>query len=141
MSRRPKLADKEISQELEDMLLGTLDWCRWESGLNDGGNAWQLIVDLAFGQPDKPLSVGAPTKLDTGARDLLICLEMHMAVIEGKSVRKAADDLAALFRELDLYHVNGETLRQRYLLLGREGPTVSMLRAAKALWRSKQAGR
>ena len=37
--------------------------------------------------------------------------------------------------------VEGVYDRHSYLLLGREGPTVSMLRAAKALWSSKQAGR
>ena len=133
MTPRPKLADKEIDQDLEDMLLGILDY--WDY--------WDPVICFAaehFIAPKKR-GPGAPKKLNTGARDLMACLMLHRAKVEGGSERKAANDLAAQWREHGWSNDSGETLRQTYLRQCRTGPTESMRQAAAVLMRSKNAGR
>ena len=133
MSRRPKLADKEIDQDLEDLLLGILDyWDYWDPVICFGA---EHILDPKRRRP------GAPKKLDTGARDLMAHWVLYQAKVEGGSERKAANDLAAKWKELGLCNDSGETLRQTYLRQCRTGPTESMRQAAAALMRSKAAGR
>jgi hypothetical protein len=175
VTSRPKLVDKEINQEIEDCLLGLLDYMSMKYDLPDEEDAWGWIANLVgecfvkdlgvtlsdaghkrlkagvnvrvtqnmapLLQVKKTTKPGAPTKLNTGAFDLLVCAKMHHAKMKNISVRRAANDLAEFFKELGWRDVSGETLRQRYLLLYRHGPTDSMLKAADSLWLSKRAGR
>jgi hypothetical protein len=170
---RPKLADKEISQDLEDRLLGLVDHLDREY---PDAQYWYQISCLALecdkrglgptlsraGQERRNLGIhtvssgmtpelvisksakpGAPTKLDRGARDLLIYLEMIRAENEGKSIREAARNLEYLWRRDNLSKDSWKTIRQRYYTLRRRQaePSDSMLRAADSLSRSKAAGR
>ena len=135
--------EKDIIWEITlRKLFALLDYYGIPGGLNDVGDGWRLSLCLAddrfpefratYGPWPKPKH--RPHDLHIGARDLILCLELLRAELEGRSVRQASRELAARWRKEGKSDWSGESLRQRYMRLRKSGElTTGMKKAARVL--------
>ena len=129
-----------------DKLVALLDHYGISGGLDNPENGWLLALMLAgdhvpgfaptYRTPAKPPH--RPHDLWVGARDLCLCLELELAKLKGRSVRRASQELAERWRKEGKegkYNWDGETLRRRYMRLRKKEPTEGMMDAARVLFR------
>lgn len=122
--------DSLMREAVELRLFDTINACK----------SWPAIGYLSVWYISNRGKPGSPGKITTGLRDLLLIMEMHRAAQTGVGTKRAATELADYFHELGLWPDRGETLRRHYMRLCREGPTMSIGRAAYGLYRLRFRG-
>ena len=128
-------------------MIGLLDHYNIPGGLGDPDAvrslAFMLTRDHVLGfvpnrrPPKKPPH--RPHDLAVGFRDFFIYVELERARCEGRFVRQAADELAKRWREEGKCDWGGEALRQRYLLIRRNGTPKGMIMAARKIKKISRA--
>ena len=146
IGRNPVGKEKDvILGVLRDKLTALLDHYGIEGGLDDPANGWKLALCLAgdhvkefapvYRRPSKPPH--RPHELRAGARDIILCLELTHAKLEGRSVLQTADKLAQRWQAQGKSNASGATLYRKYFRLRKEieahGVTPGMIDAARVL--------
>ena len=147
IGRRPIGIEKDvILGQFGDKLVALLDHYGIPGGLENPENGWKLALWLAgdhvpgFAPTYRimPKPPHRPHDLIVGARDLCLCSALLLAELEGRSVRRASQELAERWRKEGKegkYNWDGETLRRRYMRLRKKKPTEGMMDAARVLFR------
>ncbi len=121
-------------------MIALLDHYGIRGGLGDRDTVWWLAFMLTRDhvvrltpthRPPKKRAPHRPYDLAVGLRDLHTHIELNRARREGRSVRKAADELAKRWRKEGISNWSGNSLRQRYYKIRRRGgATKGMIMAA-----------
>ena len=144
IGRNPIGRERDVIREIgRAKLIALLDHYGIPGGLDDLGNGWKLALCLAgdhvpgfaptYRTPPKPPH-RPDDDLHVGGRNLILCLELKRAELEGRSVRQASRELAGRWRKEGKCDWNGESLRRLYISLRDSGKlTKGMIDAARVL--------
>ena len=140
--RNPIGVEKDvILNQMHAKLIALVDRYDIPGGLGDPGTGWLLAAYLAgehvrgFAPTYRPSPKPKyrPPDLHVGARDLILCLELLRAEMEGRSVRQASRELAEQWRKAGTCNWKAESLFRHYMLLCKGEPTEGMKEAARVL--------